>query len=100
MSRSLSLAPSLTSRRALFGCGAVVLWGVLVGLTLEQRARAVEKQANVTRLAAERLAALAGEDHAAGELRQLPRMESALADTERSVALLRRRVNELGGAGR
>lgn len=100
MSRSLSLAPSLTPRRALLGCGAVALWSVLVGLTLEQRARAVEKQANVTRLAAERLAALAGEDHAAGELRQLPRMESALADTERAVALLRRRVDELGVAER
>lgn len=100
MSRSLSLAPSLTPRRALLGCGAVALWGVLVGLTLEQRARAVEKQANVTRLAAERLAALAGEDHAAGALRQLPRMESALAETERAVALLRRRVDELGVAER
>jgi hypothetical protein len=100
VSRSLSLAPSLTPRRALLGCGAVALWAMLVGLTLEQRARAVEKQANVTRLAAERLAALAGEDHAAGELRQLPRMESALAETERAVALLRRRVDELGVAER
>ncbi|MBK9646459.1 MAG: hypothetical protein IPO67_15115 [Deltaproteobacteria bacterium] len=43
---------------------------------------------------------LGREDHAAGELRQLSRMESALADTERAVALLRRRVNELGAAGR
>lgn len=92
---SFSVAPNLTPRRALVGCGAVVLWGMLVGLTLAQRARAVEKQAHVTRLAAERLAALAGEDHAAGELRQLPRMESALADAERAVALLRRRVDEL-----